>query len=128
VTRRRPDHMRWKLELPGTSAHHVHALEAAIDEVGWTRHPTELLYGMGVTRIYLTTDRGESAEHITVELLERMAYNLPNVAGTKPTTWAEAWPEIAARVQRAQESRAVHGRPRRASQRPTQRQPLPGFG
>lgn len=124
MTRRASDHMRWKLELPGTSALHAHALEAAIDEVGWTRHPTELLYGIGVTRVYLTTDRGESAEHITVELLERLAYNLPNVAGTRPT----AWPEVAEQLRHVRETRARHARRDRANQRPTQRQPLSGFG
>jgi hypothetical protein len=124
VGHRQPDIMRWKLELPGTSAAHAHALEAAVDEVGWTRHPTETLYGPGVTRVYLTTDRGESAEHIAIELLERLAgHGLPNVAGTKPTTW----PKVAAQLRRARETRARYARRDRATQRPTSPQPLPGF-
>jgi hypothetical protein len=122
--RRAPELMRWKLELPGTSRIHAQAIEAAVDEVGWQRlGSTEVLFGPAVTRIYIATDQGESAEHLAIELVEHTNTRIPSITGTKPTTW----PEVFAQLRRTKATRARNARRDRAAQRPTGPQPLPGF-
>jgi hypothetical protein len=82
------DAMRWKLELTGTAPGPCRELEAAVDEVGWTRLQTRTEHGVGVTRVYIATDKGESAEHIATELEPHMTTRLPTIARLEPTTWA----------------------------------------
>jgi hypothetical protein len=121
LTRRAADLMRWKLELAGTSLPHAQALEAVVDEIGWTRHDTEVNHDLGVTRVYVTTEPGESAEHLAVELAERLTYGLPTITAGIPTTWPVVFARLAS-VRLARE--ASSSRQRRG--RPARPQPLPG--
>jgi hypothetical protein len=100
----KPDAMRWKLELPGTSAAHCRDLEAAVADVGWTKLDTRTEHKLGVTRVYIVTDRGESPEHILTELADRMQYRLPSVHRLEPTTWKA----VRQRLQATKDARAAY--------------------
>lgn len=118
-----PDMMRWKLELAGTSRNTAQALETAVDDVGWTRHDTIRHFGLAVTRVYVSTEPGESAEHIAIELAERMTYVLPTVTRGRPATW----PNVFDQLRRAKQTRAHHAQPEPPARRPSDPKPLPGF-
>jgi CRP-like cAMP-binding protein len=94
ATDRDTDAMRWKLELTGTSATQARELEAAVDDIGWTRLATRTESRLGLTRVYIATDRGESPEHIATELAERVATSLRSVTRGEPTTWAKVRGQI----------------------------------
>lgn len=102
------DAMRWKLELTGTSPGPCRELEAAVDEVGWTRLQTRTEHGLGVTRVYIVTDRGESAEHIATELEPHMTTRLPVIARLEPTTWQA----VGARLRATADGRHQYARSR----------------
>jgi hypothetical protein len=102
------DAMRWKLELTGTSATQTRELEAAVDDIGWTRLATRTESKLGLTRVYIATDRGESPEHIATELAERMATRLPTIKRGEPTTWAK----VRRQLHHAREARAAYSRSR----------------
>jgi hypothetical protein len=77
--------IRWKLELGGTSRAAVPALESTLDEIGWRRWPTEVHTRLGVTRVYIETDTGESARSILMDLIDHgLQYSLPAIARERP--------------------------------------------
>lgn len=101
------DAMRWKLELTGTSAQQLRELEAAVDDIGWTRLQSRTERSLGLTRVYIATDKGESLEHIATELSEHMATHLPTISRLEPTTWAAVRSRLTATAD-ARHSRATH--------------------
>ena len=97
--------MRWRLELAGTSPVACRALEAAVEEIGWTRLQTTTMAKLGVTRLYIVTDADESAQHIAVELSEHGLGALPKIGRLEPTTWAA----VADRLHATQDARVRAG-------------------
>lgn len=102
------DAMRWRLELTGTSPSQCRELEAAVTEIGWTLLQTRIETRLGVTRLYIATDRGESPEHIATELADHMTTRLPTITRGEPTTYAKLRRQIDATKQ----ARAAYSRSR----------------